>query len=132
MITNNFKIVKKYENEKVIHILFYATGETREEIFSIAQGQSCCRLEIAGEISPNTLNKGTAMLKVAKEYRFDKDELCSFGDGGNDIEMIEKAGLGVAMGNACKNLKDVADYVTDDISDEGLFNALVHFGFIKE
>ena len=44
--------------------------------------------------------------------------------------MIEYAGIGVAMGNARQELKDIADYVTKDISDNGIKYAMEHFGLI--
>ena len=52
------------------------------------------------------------------------------GDGGNDVTMLEYAGIGVAMGNACDAAKAAADYVTDDITADGLAKALAHFGLI--
>lgn len=58
------------------------------------------------------------------------DETMAFGDGGNDISIIKKAGIGVAMGNAGDNLKEVADYITTSVDEDGVRNALVHFGVI--
>lgn len=58
------------------------------------------------------------------------DETMAFGDGGNDISIIKKAGIGVAMGNAGDNLKEVADYITTSVDEDGVMNALVHFGVI--
>lgn len=48
----------------------------------------------------------------------------------NDYEMIEKAGNGIAMGNAVDKLKEVADYVTRPIEEEGVSFALRHFGYL--
>ena len=49
----------------------------------------------------------------------------------NDKEIIEESGLGIAMGNAIEELKKYADYVTDDITDNGVYNALEKFGYIN-
>ena len=38
--------------------------------------------------------------------------------------------LGVAMGNANKEVKEIADYITDDVDNDGIFNALKHFNII--
>ena len=46
------------------------------------------------------------------------------------VTMLEYAGIGVAMGNACDAAKAAADYVTDDITANGLAKALAHFGLI--
>lgn len=58
-----------------------------------------------------------------------KNALC-LGDGNNDIEMLTLAGIGVAMAGAADAAKDAADYVTDDIDENGWANAIRHFGLI--
>lgn len=50
----------------------------------------------------------------------------AFGDSMNDYEIIQAAGIGVAMGNAVEELKQAADYVTTDIGEDGIWNACVH------
>ena len=124
--------VKKYEGERVIQILYYAQGDLREEVISLAKGCECDRLAIAGEISPPHKNKGEAMLEVAASFGISPEEICAFGDGGNDIEMLKLAGLGIAMGNGAKECRYAADYVTDKVSEDGVCNALIHFGFIEK
>ena len=54
----------------------------------------------------------------------------AFGDGGNDIAILRQAGIGVAMGNANDDVKAVANYVTSSVDDDGIANALKHFGVI--
>ena len=54
----------------------------------------------------------------------------AFGDGGNDVSMLRYAGIGVAMGNANDDVKAHADYVTTSIDEDGVANALKHFGLI--
>lgn len=122
--------VKKYEGEKVIHLLSYANNNQMDEIINIFNDEENAKLSIALETSPKGCNKGSAMLKVAKEYGFEPEELCAFGDSNNDYDMIKYAGLGIAMGNYHGQVNEVADYITDDIKDEGVYNALKHFEFI--
>jgi Cof subfamily protein (haloacid dehalogenase superfamily) len=54
-------------------------------------------------------------------------ETIAFGDGGNDASMLSFAGIGVAMGKATANAKASADYITTDVDDDGILNALRHF-----
>lgn len=54
----------------------------------------------------------------------------AFGDGNNDVEILQEATVGVAMGNALPNVKKVADYVTDDYQHAGIPKALKHFDLI--
>ena len=44
--------------------------------------------------------------------------------------MIKLAGIGVAMGNANKEVKEIADYITDDVDNDGVYKALKHFNLI--
>ena len=55
----------------------------------------------------------------------------AFGDGGNDISIIKEAGVGVAMGNAGENLKQVADFITTHVDEDGVRNALLEYGVIQ-
>lgn len=58
------------------------------------------------------------------------DEVIAFGDGDNDLEMIEKAAIGVAMGNATEKVKQKADYVTLDVDQGGIASALEFYRLI--
>lgn len=53
-----------------------------------------------------------------------------FGDGTNDVCMFGQGWFSVAMGNACGALKAKADYITDPVDRDGLWNACKHFGWI--
>lgn len=63
-------------------------------------------------------------------YGIRREEVIAFGDGENDIEMLRFAGIGVAMGNAGDEVKASADYITDDISDDGIWKACRHFDLL--
>lgn len=58
------------------------------------------------------------------------EETMSFGDGGNDISMLRHAAIGVAMGNAKDDVKQMADYITASVDEDGIAKALKHFGVI--
>lgn len=58
------------------------------------------------------------------------EDTMAFGDGENDMEMLEYVGLGVAMGNAPEMVKATADYVTLPAGEDGISHALRHFGLI--
>jgi len=58
------------------------------------------------------------------------EEVMAFGDGGNDIAMLDYVPYGIAMGNASDDVKTHADYVTSDINDNGIMNAFKHFSIL--
>ena len=55
----------------------------------------------------------------------------AFGDGINDLQMIREAGIGVAMGQGCQAVKEVADFITDSVDQNGIEKALQHFGLLR-
>lgn len=82
------------------------------------------------DIFPINGGKENAIKKILEIYNLSKDEVMAFGDAENDIKMLETVGTSVAMGNASKQLKDIATYVTTDVDDDGIYNGLKHFGLI--
>ena len=74
--------------------------------------------------------KRTAILRYLELYGIKAEETIAFGDGENDMGMLGLAGIGVAMGNAEEKVKKIADYVTDDIDEDGLANALRQYDLI--
>jgi Cof subfamily protein (haloacid dehalogenase superfamily) len=76
------------------------------------------------------VSKSLAILKVLEHFGIDQSEAIAFGDGENDIDMLELVGLGIAMGNGSENLKSVADFVTKKSSEDGIEYALKRYGII--
>ena len=76
------------------------------------------------------VDKSVGLEKIGEYFGFGVDEMMALGDGGNDISMIKYAGIGVAMGNAGEEVKLAADYVTTSVDDDGVGNALRHFGVL--
>ena len=68
--------------------------------------------------------------QVKQILNIDNENIIAFGDGLNDISMIQKAPLGIAMGNAIDEVKEVADFVTKRNDDDGIEYACRHFGWI--
>ena len=75
-------------------------------------------------------DKGTGLTYVADHLNISTDDCYAFGDSNNDISMFKAAGHGIAMGNATDNLKTVADYVTDNIDEDGVWKACRYFHLI--
>lgn len=78
----------------------------------------------AFEFYSPTISKAVGIKKVLDYYGLDISDTYAFGDGANDIEMIEFCHVGVAMGNACEALKAKADIICRPIEDNGLENIL--------
>lgn len=87
--------------------------------------------EYAGEIGINGINKSTGMEIYLNHVGITRENSIAVGDGPNDLQMMEYAGIGVAMGNARDDVKARADLVTDAIGEDGLNKAFVRLGLIS-
>ncbi|UUV19578.1 Cof-type HAD-IIB family hydrolase [Fusobacteria bacterium ZRK30] len=72
------------------------------------------------EILDGNVNKGTAMKNIMEAENISLSQVIAFGDGLNDKEMLETAGVGVAMDGAFEELKQVADHVTASNDESGV------------
>lgn len=70
------------------------------------------------------IHKANALKELGKKLNIKLADMCAFGDGTNDIEMITEVGDGVAMKNACPELLKISDHVTDSNDDQGVLTYL--------
>lgn len=83
------------------------------------------------DITLTSSTKKDGLVEIRRHFeKEDKLRLVAFGDSYNDMEMVSYADLGVAMGNAVDELKKVADYVTKDVDEDGIYEALKILGEI--
>ncbi len=123
----NFKIVEKLDAEKEYSKYLFLTenGDVErvrkelEEEFAIVDNTVGLPPSMMAEIVMKDITKATGIDEISK-YFGDDSKIVSFGDGANDIEMIEASDLGIAMGNSSEDLKKRADYITDDILCDGI------------
>ena len=81
------------------------------------------------EINDINANKGSGLKFLAEYLNIPIENTLAFGDGLNDISMIKNAGVGVAMGNSCKEILDAADFVTTDCDNDGVAEGIKKFCF---
>jgi Cof subfamily protein (haloacid dehalogenase superfamily) len=91
--------------------------ETGEFEISSSEYQYC-------EINSKGVSKGRAVEELAKELGINIKEVICIGDGGNDIEMLKRAGLSVVMENGMEHVKAMADYITDSNNNSGVAKAI--------
>lgn len=84
----------------------------------------------SGEMSVPGINKSTSIRLLLDYLKADAADTYAIGDGMNDAEMLDCVNTGIAMGNAKEGLKKIADYITTDIMEDGIYNAFQHFGLI--
>jgi len=82
------------------------------------------------DVNARGIGKNNGIEQIFARYGLSEAETMAFGDGGNDIQMLRSAGLGVAMSNAGDNVKAVAAYVTDTTEEDGIWKALKRYAVI--
>ena len=74
--------------------------------------------------------KADGMRRILEALNIPREQTFAIGDSENDLPMFAMAGTTICMGDGMESLKPHADYVTDAVLDDGIYNALKHFGLI--
>lgn len=80
-----------------------------------------------GEISIKGITKATGLKKITTYLSKNIKDTIAIGDSLNDLDILQEAGLSICMGNGADECKEIADFTTKHISDDGLAYALKHF-----
>lgn len=83
-----------------------------------------------GDLGVKDITKAHAIDVLLAHLRKKKEDTIAFGDAKIDIPMLEYCATGVAMGNGGEEIRAMADYITDDVDEDGLWNAFRHLGLI--
>lgn len=79
------------------------------------------------EIVEHTVSKGTALKSLCQNFNIALEQVMAIGNEGSDLAMIQSAGLGIAMGNSCEELKEHAAYVTKENAQCGVGFAIQQY-----
>ena len=94
---------------------------SHSEVSSVCGGYHNLEFTKAG------VHKGIGLMKLAEHLHIDMKDTMAIGDTENDLQIINTAALGVAMGNATEEIKEAADYVTLSNEEDGVAAAIQHF-----
>lgn len=82
------------------------------------------------DIIPIDGGKNIGVEKACELFNVNVNNTMAFGDGENDIDMLKRCKIGVAMAKANKKVKAASDYITSDVMEDGVLKALQHFGVL--
>ncbi|MFR8064578.1 HAD family hydrolase [Thomasclavelia spiroformis] len=127
-----------YNNQDIHKICFIATDQNYVERAKKQLGDDVNMVihdifdatTINGELISKVDNKATAIKQVIDYLGIDKKDTIAFGDSMNDYEMINFVECGIAMGNACKELKEVASRVCRSVDEDGIYYEFIELGLI--
>jgi Cof subfamily protein (haloacid dehalogenase superfamily) len=94
--------------------------------YSIAHSPAFPDMEFINLLHPQ-VSKGAALNELIDYWGYPASDIIAIGDGLNDIQLLEMVGASVAMGNACDELKQVSNYVTNTIEENGVATAINFF-----
>ncbi len=121
------------EERPVIKGLFIGEPDDNDRLIRDLTARFAGRLSIVRShplfveaLSPN-VSKATAVAFLAARYRVRRDEVIAVGDSGNDVSMVQWAGLGIAMANATPDVLAVADWVAPSVQEDGVATVIEKF-----
>ena len=116
--TDFYKILLMGDEEQLNEFETYIPQEWRDEFYVVRSQKYLV------EVLTKGVNKAFGLEQLAKELNIQPSEIAAIGDAANDIEMLEYAGLAIAMGNASEEVKAVSDIVTDTNENNGVIKAI--------
>lgn len=126
-------IEKEFIENNCCQLCIYCDEETEKDVMAQLPGLSVSRWNpFFTDVNVAGVTKAVGIEKFATYYGFEISQTIAFGDGGNDIPMLRAVGTGIAMGGASETVKSAADYVTGTVDENGIQNALIHFGIIQK
>ena len=114
-----------YEKNALYQSLLFCTQDQEEEYIKHFKEFDFIRWhEYSVDVLPAGGSKAKGIQQVMDALGFKLEDVYAFGDGLNDLEMIQFVGHGVAMGNAHESLKKVAKYITKNVDEDGILEGL--------
>lgn len=118
-------------NQRIVQMMAYIDEKDDQEFLKYAPSCKSVRWTSRfADIIPIDGGKNIGIDKIVEYYSISLDETMAFGDGNNDIEMLEAVGRGVAMKNASLELKSIADDICDDVTNDGIYSYCKAIGLI--
>lgn len=122
-----------YKENEIYQSLLFANENEDEYLKAFEDCHTFIRWhENALDVVPKGGSKAEGIKKMIEHLGFNLENVYAFGDGFNDIEMLQTVGTGVAMGNAHESVKMHADYVTTNVGDDGIVNGLKAVGLLEK
>ena len=88
--------------------------------------------EHSSDVVPLNGSKAAGVAKVVDQLGLKPENVMVFGDGLNDLELFDYAGISIAMGISHDKIKEKADYITKTLEEDGIFDALEGFGMVEK
>ena len=123
--------IGEYHGEDLYGATVFAKGEALRNLMDrLTDCKESSWHDSASDIVKKSSGKVDGIKRLLEYFGIGRNEVMAFGDADNDCDMIGYAHVGVAMGNGTERLKEMADYVTASVDDNGIGKALARYGLI--
>ena len=136
-LLNAFKDNCEMDRADINKVCFRSSHTTFAEIeehfkaeFIVLPNSIAVEDEHSGELMQLGVHKAKGIEDALAYLGLTREDAYAFGDGYNDLEMLQYVGCGIAMGNSCEALKKVADDLTDAVDQDGLYNGFKKHGLL--
>jgi len=120
-----------YHNRDIYQVLLFCEEQNEANLTNgFSQFNFIRWHDFSTDVLPIGGSKANGILQMVKHLGIDIKDVFAFGDGLNDLEMIETVGTGIAMGNAVESLKKLANHVTTSVEEDGILNGLKWAGLL--
>ena len=112
----------------IYQCIAFCEAEEQEAYTSLAEGGLYVHRwrPWAVDFNPRGMNKAVGLKRLLEHLSLAPEEAAAFGDGLNDLEMMELVGNAIVMGNGCDELKAKATFVTKPLREDGIAHAVAH------
>lgn len=125
--------VKDFTSDKVYQLNIYGSKEDADYLMAkMPHSLKTSWNDKAYDVLDKNCSKKSGAKYFLEKFGLKPSQIMAFGDGENDIPLIEYAQYGVAMDNGNSRLKKIADYVCPSVDKSGILEGLIHFGVIKD
>lgn len=139
LIQGKILLINEYTDEERINKLtFYSYHEDEIDkmkalystLFDFIVHEKGKRSITSVEMTLPGVSKSSGIDRVLKHFGGSIEQTIAIGDSRNDMDMIEHVEIGICMGDGINALKEIADYVTDTIQNDGIYQAFERFGLL--
>lgn len=122
--------LKAWNHETCVNLIVYCDDGQKEELSALLKHSQPTIMLRMVEVTPRGIDKGSTLIAQCKRWGIEAASCIAFGDGINDITMLQAAGIGIAMGNAHDEVKAAADRICGKIEDDGLYDCVKELGLL--
>lgn len=124
--------LSKAKQGQIYQVITFLSKEEESSLTNAVTGTDYVRWSpLFVDVVAKNGGKEHGMKAIGDTLGITHEEMMAFGDGDNDITMLQYAGIGVAMGNGTQNVFDAADFVTESVENDGIYHALTHFNILE-